>query len=225
MRSNNISKIANNFLLQAWVFILVAGFTLQTCQGQSNTVVTSIGTIGNQTTVNYTLGYTFTVGIQSFIINALGFYDWGLQHGSGFADTAVPVGLWDSSGNLLASTTVPLNGTVVGDFRYELISSPLTLAADTTYYLGAFYASGAMDMTPLEDTGATTDPDIILGDGAFSTASTLTFPDFTSSGFDEGFFGPNATYLQTAPEPPVYAIVSIMGGLLGFFCWRRKRAV
>jgi hypothetical protein len=80
-------------LLQAWVLILVVGFAQQTCRGQSNTVVTSIGTVGVTSTANYTLGYTFTVGIRSFIINALGFYDWGLQHGSGFANTAVPVGL------------------------------------------------------------------------------------------------------------------------------------
>lgn len=220
----NMPKPPKNSFLQVGLLALGVCFAVQNCLAQSNTIVTSVGTIGTQTSSTpRTFGYDFTIGSQPLIINALGFYDWYLQNGNNPPTVAPDVGLWNSSGTLIANTTVSLNSTSLGYFRYQLLPSQVTLSANTTYYLGAFYPSGAVDLTVFLDTGATTDPDVTLGDGAYSTASTMSFPGTTSSGYDAGFFGPNATYLAPVPEPSFYSLMSVTGGLMGIFYWCRNR--
>jgi hypothetical protein len=51
-----------------------------------------------------------------------------------------PVGLWTASGVLLASTTVLRNDSLYRSCRYHELSAPVVLAANTRYYVGAFYA-------------------------------------------------------------------------------------
>jgi len=61
----------------------------------------------------YTLGFEFTVSSPESI-GALGVYD----NGGGALPTDAMVGLWDTSGNLLTSVTVPASGGfLIGDFR------------------------------------------------------------------------------------------------------------
>src|SRR5215475_9938250 len=78
------------------------------------TGATTFGSIGG---TDQTIGWTFTPQ-SNVIVSSLGVWE---------LDTSVPltqshaVGLWTSAGTLLASVTVPTNGTVNGSWRYASI--------------------------------------------------------------------------------------------------------
>src|SRR5450755_2722444 len=84
----------------------------------------------------FTLGWEFTVS-QSITVTALGAFD---DSQDGLAESH-DVGIWDSVGNLLGSTTVAA-GTVdplVNQFRYSSVSFTL---APGTYEIGALWLDG-----------------------------------------------------------------------------------
>jgi hypothetical protein len=96
----------------------------------------------------FTLGYEFTTS-TTFDINALGVWD----SGSGQDQQ---VGIWDSSGNLLVSTTVSSAASNIDNFQWADVSYSL---APGTYTIGAtFDNTGAVVYFPNNATGITTIP-------------------------------------------------------------------
>jgi hypothetical protein len=96
------------------------------------------GGAGNE---GLTLGTEFTVGAQALQVISLGAYD---ENQDGMA-LAMDVGLWEAgSQTLIASTTIPAGsgGTLLGDWRFVAIT-PVMLAANTTYRIGALFLTGA----------------------------------------------------------------------------------
>jgi hypothetical protein len=168
----------------------------------------------------YNLGYEFTTN-SSVRVVALGIYQ-ACGDCSGLIDSH-DVSLWDSSGNLLASTTInPPSGTVqVAGFDYNTISQ-VVLAANSTYYIGAEY-----------DTGS--DPVLFPGyGGVFSTLSSINYVQSTYGNANafpnnqfgtNGFFGPNLGI--AVPEPATWAMMFVGFGGLGaaMRSQRRKAAV
>ena len=63
--------------------------------------------------------------------------DDGFLNGS----AGIPVGLWNAAGTLLASATVVSSDPHFGGWRYQAVT-PVTLAANTDYYIGARVGSG-----------------------------------------------------------------------------------
>ena len=123
-------------------------------QVQANTIITNAGPGGlSIADSDANFGYDFTVGSTPLLVTALGLWD-GPQEvqgqfsgaiGDGFVNSHV-IGLWDSSGNLLAKATIqPLTvDTLVGEFRYSSVliptnPGPVILSANTTYVLGAAF--------------------------------------------------------------------------------------
>lgn len=86
----------------------------------------------------FVLGNSFTVGANDLEVTALGYYDFtvGGGTGDGLTDTH-DVGIYNSSGSLIASVTVPSGtvGTLLGDYRYASLASTVTLTAGQTYTL------------------------------------------------------------------------------------------
>jgi hypothetical protein len=78
-----------------------------------------------------TIGFSFTADV-SLTVSALGFWD---STTSPFAQSH-GVGLWTSTGTLLTSATVLVNGPLTGDWRYVDIL-PVTLLAGQTYFAGS----------------------------------------------------------------------------------------
>ena len=114
----------------ALLLLLVMPFTLNLAM---HAVPLSIDPLVEYTTTSllfdarpFTLGYTFTTTVP-YNINALGVWFDGL----GFSHQ---VGLWDSAGNLLVSTTVLPTDTVFGHFQYDPVSFFL---APGSYVIGA----------------------------------------------------------------------------------------
>jgi hypothetical protein len=155
----------------------------------------------------YTLGFEFTVA-SNMSITALGVYDSGQDGLNG----RVPVGLWDTSGNLLASAVVPAgtSGTLVNDFRFVAIS-PYALTAGTDYVIGAYAAS---DLATSFNTGqggaGSANPSVTIIQDRFSNFnSAFSFPD-TSNDFAGGAWL-GANFATDVPEPSTWALT-----LLGF---------
>ena len=90
---------------------------------------------GNRNNYGGTVGTRFKIGEDDVVIDALGFED---PEGDDLTQSH-RVGLWDSTGALLASVTVPagFDVTFEGGWRYVELSENVTLIAGETYTLGA----------------------------------------------------------------------------------------
>lgn len=189
------------------------------CQGQA--LVSSFTGGGWTAPISgYTIGYAFTVGNDPIAVNQLGVWD---QNDDGLI-VAHDVGIWDSLEQLLAEVSVPsgTGASLQGGFRYQSLA-PVTLSANTVYYIGALYPSADNDLVALETT-AYTGPALALGDAAFSPFSaspTLAFPGNFTSKPNDGYFGPNAIY-TVIPEPRASAAVLGLGlpALAACLRWR-----
>jgi len=161
----------------------------------------------------FTLGWSFTLS-QPYIVDALGAFDSG---GDGLADSH-DIGLWDSSGNLLASVTdvTGIANPLVDGFRYASLSGGLTLAPGK-YYIGATWLSGADPFVfPGEVTAIAQLPGVNFNENQFAPGSSLTFPIFSESG-EIAYFGPNLN-LQPVPGP-----LPILGAAAAFGYSRKLR--
>ena len=166
---------------------------------------------------NSTLGAVFTVGSQPIQVTALGVYD-SLQDGL-FENH--DVGIWGSSG-LITSTTIPsgTGATLIGTYRYLSVPS-VTLAANTTYTIGAFFDinTAFWDHHGANGTSAV-DPAISSAIPAFYSGNNnpiFTQPTF---GYAAGpLWAANMTF-QVVPEPGTFTLAAVGLGLLLF---RRRK--
>ena len=175
------------------------------------------------------MGYEFTAN-TAVSVDGLGtFAVDGFQ-----LPTNEPVGLWDSGGNLLASTTLTTSDPVIvtpagGSWVFAAIT-PVALTAGDSYYVGSVgpeaYAYGFYGFP-----GFTVAPSITYVQDAFGygnySVGTLSFPDATSSqpGFT-GFFGGNVELSPSTvtPEPGSYAALILgFGGVMLVVRSRREK--
>jgi hypothetical protein len=165
---------------------------------------------------NWSLGWSFTTN-GPVTITKLGFYDAGQD---GLAQDHA-VGIYDSSGNLLVSTTVLTTDPLTSWFRFHDIT-PLTLAGSETYYIQA--VTGSENYTYFT-TGFTVDPSINFIQDAWvlGAGGALAFPDSTAgiTQADGGaYFGPN---FDSTPVPVPPTLLLLASGLLGLGGWRKFR--
>ena len=108
----------------------------------------------------FTLGSQFTTS-GPISVDGLGVFD---DSQDGLVDS-YPIGIWDSTGTLVASGTVGsgTSGTLINQFRYVSIT-PVDIAAGT-YQIGTLYLDGNDGIVGTDFSGPTN----------FSTASGITF--------------------------------------------------
>jgi len=185
-------------LLSICVAALVCGFGLQ---ARANTIIADSGYAANAFANDLeTVGYDFTVGSTPLLITALGFWD-GPQGrletgttgsiGDGLANQHT-LGLWDSSGNLLATAVVSgTNQPLTGEFRFANLLNPVILLPGAKYILGASLAATDTDTLNVTFGALPSDPAVTPGNfresnGPFSMPADL--------GFAGGQIGPNAMF-------------------------------
>jgi hypothetical protein len=163
-----------------------------------------------------TWGEQIQVGNSSVSVTALGVFDYG---DDGLA-ASHPVGLWNAGGFLLGSVTVQsgTSATLIGDYRYKNLTTPITLSANTIYYLGVSY--GANNSDPNVHSGtATLNPAFYSSSGTYYGGfPVLAFPSAGAS------WPVQAASLEitTVPEPGSLALIGL--GIAGLTMrWSQHR--
>ncbi len=163
----------------------------------------------------YTLGFAFDLTAPT-TINGLGYWADGLQ------GTTHQVGIWNSSGTLLAVGNVSNADALVGHYRYDSIT-PLLLGTGSYVIGGQFFSNGTF---PVQLAGVSRDPAMsyiadrqIQGGFAFPTQSYGTYGP-------QGIALVNYSIAQTSavPEPASWAMMLVGFGGIGMSLRRRKRA-
>ena len=161
-----------------------------------------------------TVGWRFTVMGGGVSVTSLGWFDSSL--GSPLA-AAHPVGIWNLSGDLFASVIVPVDGNLIGSFRYADLLTPLILAPGD-------YVIGGRDTTSDGDSYTSSNSSLVMGtDISFVQAavsvvgSGFSFPG-TFANNSGGRFGPNFVY---TPVPE--SSTAVLGLLAGITLLRRRR--
>jgi Domain of unknown function (DUF4082) len=141
--------------------------------------VTSITPASIQGSEPYTLGCEFTVGAVNITVSALQMYNCTTANSG-----THPIGIFTTSGTLLISGNCALASQPVGWVTATGLSpASVTLAANTTYFIGELENSGdvyAGSSTTIAVTGAAT-----LTGSFYSPGSTL---NYSSPQGDAGFF-------------------------------------
>lgn len=172
---------------------------------------------------NATLGYAFRVGPDPVNILKMGIWD---QGANGLVESH-EMGIWNTSGDLLASVTVPQGtaGALNGNFRYVDVLGGLMLDADTVYVIAAKYYN--VDNSDAFFMGSATRSAGIAWDDSrdrFSIESDLfLFPDSTSEG--SAYIGPNFEFdvvPVVVPEPDTLFLLVGGAGLLVLLRLRGK---
>ncbi len=164
---------------------------------------------------DWTLGWSFSVNSQ-IDVTALGVYDSGQD---GLTEDHA-VGLWDASGNLLASTIVPAGGgTLDNYFVFEPING--VVLDPGNYVVGA--RMGDEYYNPYSGTapGVTTPPEITFLINLYVQSGGLDFPTQSSNSTQFGWFGGDFQF-EPVPEPSQVAIGALMLiGAAGYAIRRR----
>ena len=130
------------------------------------------------------------------------------------------VRIYDGSGNVLASTTVLTTDPIVGSSQlfYSQAITPVTLSANTTYYIAEDGAQNAY----YGASGKTTDPSISYGTGVSATSAGAT-PTSDAIGLGtNSYFGPNFE-VASVPEPSSMILLGLTFGLIGCTAWMRRQ--
>ena len=134
------------------------------------------------------------------------------------------VGLWDSAGNLLVSTTVTNADLLVGHFRYKTVADTM-LASGQNYTVASLIA--ARMGFDFNVTGRTTPPEISYVAPRWKLSAALDRPttnDFFAGG--NGQFGGSFRFklAQAVPEPSALAMILGLGAAAGLWALRLRRA-
>jgi hypothetical protein len=166
---------------------------------------------------NTTYGWRFDVGPSAISVTHLGYFD----HAQNGLSESHQVGIWEGDGDLVAQAVVASSDSLVGNFRFTLISS-VTLQPNTRYFIGADSAGG-LDNVIAGAGGAAPvlASEISAIQATLSNGSGFSAP-LSDAALNHGVVGPNFQFTPV-PEPHEYALV--MGlGLAGFYCVRRRLA-
>jgi len=139
--------------------------------------------------VDRTAGYKFSVD-QNFAVTQLGLYD---HLGDGNEEIR-NIGLWNSSGALLGSVTMPaeLVGSLIDDFRYLPLDAPIFVTPGETYMVGVGYTTAAGGVFMQAQSLTTIDGFNFLTNVVSKQGTGFVQPtNMFGSSLDPGFFGPN----------------------------------
>jgi hypothetical protein len=181
-------------IVAAMVIVFGLSFSAQATLGVNFTSPspTETFTSGN----SYCLGWEFTVGSNPLYLTSLGYFVLGPT--APLVDTH-PVGLFDSSGNLIVAATVTNADPLNSWWRWtDVTASSVVLGAGQTYIVAS---PTLRDSYTFEPPGFSVDPNIAFNQERWEFSTLLVFPTNTEPGVTFGYFGPNIDYRTSVPEP------------------------
>ena len=196
------------------VFALVLFGALIAANATASTVWVFTAPAGMASPPNYqagipvNLGNVFTVN-TSFMVNALGaYYE---------TDLVAPetVGLYDGSGNLLASAIVPLTNPVVDGYLFQSIA-PVFLTAGNQYTVVEFVGPNPWSF----GNAPTTASQVTFNYDDYNYTGALAFTT-TTGGSGPAYYGANVG--TATPEPGSLGLVAAVFALVGCLRYRKMR--
>ena len=162
----------------------------------------------------FTLGYEFTTS-AAFNINALGYY----ADGAGYSHD---VGIWDTSGNLLVSTTVQPSDPAQNQFQWDHVNY---LLAPGTYVIGGqSYEEGDSYLFPANANGVATLPGFAWVTDLQLYGSGLNFPTVGNIGYgNNGILTVDFSVATESPIPEPSSLILLATGLLSAAGMIRRR--
>jgi hypothetical protein len=188
----------------------------------------------SQTGGSNTLGWSFNLSGTNITVTQLGIFDSVISGGNenGLANSH-QVGLWNSAGTLLTSTTIGagLTGTAVvsssgrGSYRYVDVTN--VVLGPGTYYLGASYTRFETDQFLASTSSVTLASGLTFNQAQISVGNGFAFPSETSPPNGNAFFGPNFRFtpggtVTVAPEPGSLALLLPVMGTVGMVIRKRR---
>jgi hypothetical protein len=188
-----------------------------------------------------TVGYEFAVGQNALSVSTLGFAYTSGGNGEQYDSS---VGIWGTGGSLLTSVVIPATGQVPPygtDYLWGSLSTPLTLNANTSYYIGVRSRGDYEYRGYLPGYGYTgggtlqlNSADITIIGSAESSESSFSFPNAIDplANANQAIIGPNIQYSvipnatpaptpDAVPEPSTYALFGI--GAIGLLMVLRRK--
>jgi hypothetical protein len=204
------------------LFCLTALAAACSARAQSEAMLGFVGTTSSNFTPIYSVqfgpvGWTFTPQTD-ISVTALGAFAYCLP------GTGLEVGLWNSSGTLLASDNITTAGLLIDQSYYQSVT-PLELTAGQTYFLGAYSSAGSFQSVAIDpndgssDGSATMSPEIQLDQAAYLNSFTFEFPSTTSGSPGSAIVAPNFEF-EPVPEPSSLCLLGV--GPLVFLARRRR---
>lgn len=217
--SLRLGEVTMNNLSRYALMAAAIGFLSLSASAQTNAVSFSNTTGTTLANPPFTLGWSFTATSNIDVVD-LGVFD---DSQNGLTDSH-QVGLWNSSGTLLVSTTVPSGTGATLDDQFRMVGVTSTeLLAGQTYFIGALYTTGDDPMIfPGGATGFGTASQIMFDENNFAGGSTLTDPTSTVS-TDPAYFGPNFEFNVAGPVPEPSSLMLLGTGVLGFAGMLKRR--
>lgn len=159
----------------------------------------------------YSLGFEFSLSGTTSIY-ALAYFNDGTRSDH-------QVGLWDTAGQLLASTTVHSTDTLNGHFNYAAITT-LTLSAGNYVIAGTYLGNAAP--APVYLTGVTTAAGYSWVRDLQLSGTGLAFPTQNIGNYGQNGIAVVNFSVTAVPEPETYAMLIAGLALTGVAVRRRK---
>ena len=175
------------------------------------------------------VGWDFNIGATINVTYLAAYY--GGSTSNTIPSGGVQVGLWNSTGTLLASTTVlqtssaaPPGVSSGSPFLYAAPIHGTVQLGPGAYVVGELIAPGMHFQQSIPASSVTLGSGLSSLEAVSMGSSTLADPGTNEAGQDnDGRFGPSFAYETVAPEPASFTLLGI--GLAGFGCysWLRKK--